>query len=510
MASVAEQFRQIASRVCDALDAAETSAAAADSLPALVYGLDEGGLEALLSSAAALRSETDTVLAVGAGAVAKLSERELGYSGLATRKGHRSPVGMIQSITGSSRTEAARQVRLGEAMGEADAARRLAAAKPIEDEPGVNAPDDPSTGSVPVEMPWFEPVTRAVTEHMLTSEGAAAIIRGMGEPCDRCNAETMRAGVTDLLAHVAQLTADRAGTALAGTINADQLVKLARQTRDRIDPDGVAERFQKHYEARSWRFSRTESGQRTAWVQFDDESAMWIDHVIAAGMRPRRGGPRFVDKAEAERAERLKNDPRTNDQLVFDLLMDAMHTGVLADPSTVFGTRQPGLRVISTKENLDTRDQHGRLVGPGFLEDTGEAVAPAVLERIICDAGTRELTVDGHGNPLDVGREQRLFTTKQKIALGYRDGGCMDPLCDQPTSYTEAHHIDHWAAHHGKTNIADGVLLCTNSHLRVHNQGWRIIRDANDIYWMIPPPNIDPRQVPIRMRPKAAWRYDTG
>lgn len=53
---------------------------------------------------------------------------------------------------------------------------------------------------------------------------------------------------------------------------------------------------------------------------------------------------------------------------------------------------------------------------------------------MICRSGTRNILVDEAGNPLDVGREQRLFTAKQKIALAYRDGGCMDPDCDRPVS----------------------------------------------------------------------------
>jgi len=315
----------------------------------------------------------------------------------------------------------------------------------------------------------------------------------------------MRAGVSDLLSHVAQLTADTAETVLAGTINADELRKLARQKRDAIDPVGVSERFTAHYESRSWRFSRSNTGQRTAWVQFDDESAAWVDTIVAAGMRPRRGGPRFVDKAEAERAEMLKNDPRTNDQLVFDLLIDSMRAGAVADPAAVFGTRQAGIRVVTTKANVT----EGPVTAPGFLEDTGEAVAPAVLERMLCNIGIKDITVDGDGNPLDVGREQRLFTAKQKIAMSYRDGGCMDPFCDSTPMYAEAHHIDEWKAHHGETNIADGVLLCSNSHMRVHNQGWRIVREGS-VYWMIPPPWLDPNQTPVRMRSKAAWRRESA
>lgn len=531
MISISEQLKQSVLDVCAVLDTAQTSAisgGSGGSLPAVVDRLDEVGLQRLLSAAATLRSETDAVIAAGAGVVAKRSERDLGYSGLAARKGYRSATAVIQAITGSSRSEAARQVRLGEAMAEVDAAARaFEAGKCAGDGEGFgtgdgvgSAPDpkdgrlkDPllagSCGPSSPALPWFEPVTRAVAEHALTSDGAAAIIRGMGEPCDHCDAETMRGGVTQLLQYAAQLAAERpsAGSKMSASsaLNADELGKLARQMRDQIDPVGVTERFEKHYEDRVWRFGRNSSGARTAWIQFDDESGAWIDSIVSAGMRPRRGGPRFVDAAERARAEELVNDPRTNDQLVFDLIMDTLRAGAIADPTTAFGTRQPGLRVIVAQDELNKHDLDGNLTGIGFLEDTGEAVPPAMLERMLCDVGTRQITVDSSGNPLDVGREQRLFTAKQKVAMAYRDGGCMDPFCDQPPSYAEAHHTDEWHADHGRTDIADGVLLCRFSHMRVHNQGWKIRREGS-AYWMIPPTNIDPNQTPIRMRSKAAWR----
>ena len=46
----------------------------------------------------------------------------------------------------------------------------------------------------------------------------------------------------------------------------------------------------------------------------------------------------------------------------------------------------------------------------------------AAVEQAICGAGAVPVTVDSCGNPLDVGREQRLFTARQRIALAVRDG----------------------------------------------------------------------------------------
>jgi hypothetical protein len=83
---------------------------------------------------------------------------------------------------------------------------------------------------------------------------------------------------------------------------------------------------------------------------------------------------------------------------------------------------------------------------------------------------------DRDGQVVNVGRDHRLFTHRQRIGLAARDGGCVWPGCDRPPSWCEAHHIDEWDAHHGHTNIADGVLLCRFHHLLVHDRGWRIHR----------------------------------
>jgi hypothetical protein len=400
-------------------------------------------------------------------------------------------------------------VRIGEAMGEADAARRFVESQSpvsggpvVSGDPVIDGVDDALSLPSPASIPWFEPVTRAVSDGTLTPGGAAAVMRGLGQPTEHCAAWSLRQAAVDLLTHVAQRAADNPN--VARLVNADELTKLARQARDQIDPLGVAERFQRRYQERSWRMGRNGVGARTAWVVFDDESGAWIDSIVGAAMRPRRGGPKFVDKAEAERAERLRDDPRSNDQLVFDILMETIKAGTLADPEIAFGSRQPGVRVITSQQQLDQTDTDGNRIGIGFVEDTGQALPAEVIERMICEAGTRSIMVDETtGNPLDVGREQRLFTAKQKIALGYRDGGCMDPDCDRPVSYTEAHHIDEWSAHDGKTNIADGILLCRYHHMLVHHEHWRVRREES-VYWLVPPPG-DPRK-PIRLRAKATWR----
>lgn len=540
---MSEQVRQTTLTVCDRLASLEGRAAmdvpdfgrpSFDEIP-LSAVIDRAGndeLQAFVADVARVRSEFDAILAAGAGVIAKRSERALGYSGLAQSTGDRTAVDMVQRLTGSTRTEAFRQVKLGGAMGEADAAAIALAgssdsggARP--DGPGSENAHHPPDQPAPA-LPWYEPLTRAARVGTIHSEAVTVIMRGLGEPNERLDAEALRLAAGEILAE-------------AAGVHADELGRRARQLRDEIDPAGVAIRWDQRYSNRSWRFGRSPDGARTAWVQYDEESAAWADAIVGAAMRPRRGGPRFVDPAEAERAEKLRIDPRSNDQLVFDLMMDLLKAGAEADPTLAFGSRQPGVRVIVTQENLvpadaptdqsatqangsasnagsstsDTDSVTDTEAGPdsgaesapcatgtGYFEETGDAVPLSFIERQVCVSGTTTVTVDTAGNPLDVGRDQRLFTARQRIALSIRDGGCQMPDCDRPPSYTEAHHIDQWAAG-GKTDLADGILLCPHCHMLVHNNGWKITRVGTD-YFAIPPPSVDQRQRPIPLRKKSA------
>jgi hypothetical protein len=104
---------------------------------------------------------------------------------------------------------------------------------------------------------------------------------------------------------------------------------------------------------------------------------------------------------------------------------------------------------------------------------------------------------------MNVGREQRLFTSRQRIGLAARDGGCMWIGCDRPPSWTEAHHIDFWERDHGETDAERGILLCKHHHLLAHDHGWEI-RRTRGMFWLIPPPSIDPDQRPRELRSKSA------
>lgn len=439
--------------------------AARDAMRRLVEGEDEGlaarvmalpaaELERLVSVSAELANLIETVQSVTAGVVAEKSRREFGHAGFAQERGFRTPQSFVQSVTGGSREQVKRVMRVGEAL--------LGAAGigggGVEGEGPEGADDPASPGST--REPWYAGIARRVRSGRLTPTQLDVIRRGLDEPVE---------GAGDAWAAAAEQLADE-----APTFTADDMLRRARAARDLLDPEGAARRAEDRYDARSIRTYRTANGAVAASIRFDDESGAFWEAARNAALRPRRGGPRFVDSEERAAAEELQRDPRTNEQLEFDLFMDLLRAGALADASSVFGARQPGVRILVSAEVLDGRGDDGRMTGVGRVEDGGDAISPAQIDRMLCAVGQRTVTVDSFGKPLDVGREQRLYTARQRIALAARDGGCIMPGCDRPPSFCEAHHIDEWSAHRGRTDIDRGVLLCVFHHVHVHASGSRI------------------------------------
>jgi hypothetical protein len=179
------------------------------------------------------------------------------------------------------------------------------------------------------------------------------------------------------------------------------------------------------------------------------------------------------------------------------VFLDLLRVGAAADSSQLLSTGAPSVRVVVTARDL----REGS--GAGEIEGQTEAVSLPTVQRLLCGGSQTPILISSTGQPLDVGRSQRLFTARQRLALAARDGGCRWAGCERPPSWCEAHHIDPWLAEGGRTDVADGVLLCRHHHLLVHNNGWRIERrqgpDGLDEYRAVPPDTgADPRE-PIEL-----------
>ncbi|MET4780547.1 DUF222 domain-containing protein [Glaciihabitans sp. UYNi722] len=414
-----------------------------------------------------LRRISDRLGALIAGEIAHRSRREIGYSGLAQRKGYSSPEALVQSLAQSTRAEASKLVRLGGLMAEHEA--------------GLATGTPHSLGET---EPSHSPIPTALLHGLLSADSADAIYRGLGSPDAAVTAELLAAASEQLIEESATLTVD-------------QLYRRARQLRDELDFDGVARREKQQHDDRYLKRWIRPDGMYQASMLLDPENGRQVFAAFDTILSPRRGGPRFIDRSEKIRADAILTDPRSDEQLSADALVDMVRIASAADDGALFGTSQPSVRVLVTREALESRN------GPGFIEGNSNAVSLETVERHICDRGVIGIQFDDDGQCVNVGRDQRLFTTRQRVGLSARDGGCRFPGCDRPPSWCEAHHVDQWHRDQGKTDIADGVLLCRHHHMLVHNNHWQILRERG-IYWLRPPKSEDPTQALRAMPTRSA------
>lgn len=416
--------------------------------------LGDGDLLAIARLAGSVRHAVGTHAALAAAEVARRSAPELGHSGLAQAAGFRTPEELLRTTTGVTAREATQAVSVG----------RLARG------------DDPRE--------WLQPVGQAVRESELSVAAAESIAAGLGK---------VAAGVSvDELAAAAVQLCDE-----AASLDPDRLFARAREVRAELDLAGVAEREDALRQQRALRFWRRSDGMSRLTWDMDPESAATVKDIFDRATSPKRGGVRFVKKDEAALADRIFNDPRTTEQLASDVFAELLRHGAAADSSELLGTGAPSISVIVLDEALRAG------AGQAFIDGQSEPVSVETVERLSCCGNVTPIKFDDKGQPLDLGREQRLFSRHQRKALAARDGGCRFGNCERPASWTEAHHIKHWKRDHGETNIRDGILLCKHHHMLVHNNHWEIVRDADDQYWLIPPRALDPDQVPRLMPTKS-------
>jgi hypothetical protein len=514
-----------------------------------VKALEDAALLASQRELSELRRIVDARSSLVAGEVAYRSRRDLGYSGLAQREGFQNAERLVQATTGSTRREASTLVTAGTLVLDS---KMLGAV-------------DAETGEVPegfaAREPWLSAVGVAVADGWLTVDAARAIRSGLGELAGN-GSQSRESGDSDTAGSDFGVTSEELERAVRELldvargddgngspfrrVNADELYRLAREKRDELDESGIAEREQLAYSQRSLRRSMRPNGLSRYTLDPDLEMSAWLDDVYDKLTSPRRGGPRFVDPGDRAWADDIATDTRTTEQYLHDAFLGLLHKGVDADRADartessrdadsrdagsrttgshsagshsadshsagtrsaarqtprIIGSRLPAVRVLVTEESLRTRTGHGR------IEGTGTPVSIETVERQICVSGTIPIEFGRDGNVIDLGREARLFTTHQKIALAARDGGCMFPGCDRPASWTEAHHIRHWSRDGGNTDLADGILLCRHHHMLVHNNHWEIIR-KHAKYWLIPPPDVDPKQHPRELVTKSATLRD--
>ncbi len=133
------------------------------SLLEVVRRLGTDAVVEMVESVSAIRHDAERIIAVRAAVLAERSTRDLGQSGAAAVRGHATPVSLVQSISGGTRADAVRAIRIGGAL--------LEGSSSVEEDSMVEAV-----------VPWHEPLGRAMLSGELTPSQHDAILRGLGEP----------------------------------------------------------------------------------------------------------------------------------------------------------------------------------------------------------------------------------------------------------------------------------------------------------------------------------------
>jgi len=113
--------------------------------------------------------------------------------------------------------------------------------------------------------------------------------------------------------------------------------------------------------------------------------------------------------------------------------------------------------------------------GQSVLED-GTHVSAETSQRFACDATRVVMRHDADGRVTEVGARTRTIPSALRRALHHRDKGCRFPGCGRP--FGQGHHIRHWA-NGGPTTLPNLTMLCRRHHRAIHEEGYRIERQAD-------------------------------
>ena len=301
----------------------------------------------------------------------------------------------------------------------------------------------------------------------------------------------------------------------------DFLTRIAKRWTDALDQDGEEPSEQELRQRQGAFIRRAHRGLQHLEIFATTDQFEHLLTVMNTATNPRTGvasgpddgndspsqtgpgaGPGGDGDADDEAAaERL--DQRTRPQRLLDGLVGACKVALAAGDLPAAGGLRPQVMVT-----IDYRDLLERLGGAeaetrapgsnaGTLMFTGP-VSASTVRKLACDADIIPIVLGGQGRILDIGRTSRVFPPHIRKAITARDRGCAFPQCAIPAPWCEAHHINYWSRG-GSTATENAALLCSYHHHLIHKEQWTI-ELRSGVPWFIPPPHVDPRQVPRRNR----------
>jgi hypothetical protein len=258
----------------------------------------------------------------------------------------------------------------------------------------------------------------------------------------------------------------------ARRVDARQLRYVTAQLRHCLDPDGSLKEANRDYERRHLYLSELMDGMYAVDGLLDPE-----------------GGAVLREALDALTGPPDRDDERTGSQRRADSLVEMAQRHLGRGDLPQRGCQRPHLMVISQLDTLMAE------AGAPAAELVSRQPVPGELARRIvasplrggpfhCSMTRIELGLDSE--ILSVGRATRVIPAPMRRALILRDRHCQFPGCDRPARWSDGHHLRHWVDG-GPTVLVNLALLCRRCHRRVHEGGWRLVRDPEGRIRPIPP-----------------------
>ncbi len=396
---------------------------------------------------------------------------------IARREGFRSAGQLIASNLRGAPADAERLIAVGENMA---AAQREARRQEAGDGGGLSG-DEELLESVPA-GPHLPYVAAASAEARIGVDAAAAII-AMAQRVWRDASPEALAKAERMLVDKAQHLDIRKLGALIKRVEASlSVTRLEDKERRQI-----RERHLSIYEDRDGMIAI--NGRLDAATGLPIKAA--VEAIVTRQMQLKRDRKNAVP------------DDRTVPQMTADALSAlASHALGCTDSSLPIPATTVVVRmdVEALKAELGALDGAGddatveqRECGIGTVDGLAQPMTAGQLRRLAAGARVIPEVLGGPSQPLDLGRNRRLFTHGQRLALVERDGGCAS--CGAPPSWCDAHHIRWWKEHRGRTDLNNGVLLCRACHTRIHEGRWKVeIHDGMPVF--LPPPEYSGSNAP--------------
>ena len=429
--------------------------------------LTDSELMFALSEQFQTRRATDATIVRLIAEVTERSRTSLGRLGLAHRMMDSSAASPLIRVGRIGRQEAARFVRVATAT----------------------SPTLSITGETIA--PRYPHLSAALDDGTVGIDAAAAIVTNFDQASPRAH--------PDDVAYAEEVTVDFARTAPA-----DLVRTLAIQCRDRLDTDGIEPREEELVHQRKLSITELANGMHRMIWDMDPLTAAsvrghldgYVESVFHTGRRNETGDRTNGGGADAIRdlldgpptlAEELR-DPRTRANMASDAVL-ALFGHVSNCAHTVSPLPKTTLVVRLTLDALLSG------LGEARLDGVDQPISAETARRMAAEAGIIPIVMGGPSEVLDLGREQRLFTKKHRLAIGETYSGCAG--CGRPAAWAELHHIDWFVRDGGLTNLKNAIPLCSSDHHAVHANGWEVsVRGG--VAWFIPPSSIDVFRTPRR------------